>query len=188
MTNRTKISPVWGWQSRGGIFLLPACIPGGWKWEWVEGRSCELRERSEDIWGASGAAPYRGLEMPITDNKLPFFLLWAAPGVTGMSPVPLPVPGEPPGAAQSPRSGGPRNSRQARCESGAELIPSHAPRRHQGGSGSRAGKAEGCWAPRQLRDCSAGFGNGFPITEPRSACPGLGLPRSSLLITGPIFC
>lgn len=33
-----------------------------------------------------------------------------------------------------------------------------------------------------------GLGMFFPVTEPRSACPGLGLPRSSLLITGPIFC
>lgn len=134
------------------------------------------------------------LEMPISpaaDNKLPFLLIRAAPRVSGMSPVPLPVPG---GLREQPKPAArrPQNTRTRGMLIRREMLIRrgvHSQGTLQAGTGAApAGNAEGCWAPGRLRNCSAGFGNIFPITEPRSACPGLGLPRSSLLITGPIFC
>lgn len=84
------------------------------------------------------------LEMPISpaaDNKLPFLLIWAAPRVSGMSPVPLPVPGgrreQPKPAARRPqntRTTGDVNQEGDADQEGSS-FPSHAPSRHRGGSG-----------------------------------------------------
>lgn len=185
MTNRTEISPVRGWHSRGGFFLLPACIPGGWKWEWMEGRRCQLRERTEDILGVQESlfvlpegGRCRFLPLLITNCPSSFTgqlqeclecpqCHSLSLGAAGSSAKPvLRWPPRHPEQEMLIRSG--VNS-QAKLQAGTGAAPEDA-----GPRGS-------------CRIAPLPLGMFLQVTEPRSARPGLGLPRSSLLITGPIF-
>lgn len=120
VTNRAEISPVRGWCSWEGFSCSQRASPeagdgnGGREGDVSSGREVRTFRGVQDSLSVLTEGWSCRFLLQLITNCLPS--LSGRPGsVWNVPRVPLPVPAGLPGAAQSPRSGGPQNTRNGRC-------------------------------------------------------------------------